>query len=467
MLNDGISSSEGDSLARAASNVLLRSFSLRRDQNVLVFADPGSLDVAEVLARVAYEHDIIVSMFFVPYSVQATFGLTESLPLPVEAAIREADAVLSCLSDRSEHLAYRLRVLRTSWNRRTKLAHAPGMTLDALRAADTDYGFIAASSRLLSLALLLGKQMEIITSDSQGRKYRLAVQIGGWDYPPGIDDGVITDGAWSNLPPGETYVVPQDGNGKIVINGSMPGRVLVPGEDLILTFRDGKLVEMQPDDSPAVRFLYETQISHAQRLGDPNWSNLAEVGFGLNPAVRDLTGIGLVDAKKADTVHVGLGHSASLGGDVDSVIKCDLVTERPTVILDGKVLLEMGQWRVNEPDWRPDHRNVLFPGGWWESITAIYRSGVRAERDHDRLVCHWNTGPGRRDSTPVGSEPTARLAAKFYDLLPERRDRTTVEELLVRAEQAGLERNTIPALLWVLRQYDLVRLPGERLPHLD
>lgn len=76
--------------------------------------------------------------------------------------------MLSCLSDRPEHLPYRLKVLHTSWGRRTKLAHAPGLTLEILRKADTDYALIGERCRLLAHALILGRRLEVVTSDSHG-----------------------------------------------------------------------------------------------------------------------------------------------------------------------------------------------------------------------------------------------------------------------------------------------------------
>jgi hypothetical protein len=452
-----------DSLKRAANNILTRSLGLRQDQSLLIFADSGSVAVAEVIARCAREHGIVPSVLFVPRFLQAEMGLTESLPLPVEAAIREADAVISCLSDHSEHMPYRLRVLRTSWSRRTKLAHAPGMTLDVLRKADTDYALISEHARLLALALVLGRSMEIITVDLQGRECRLAVDIGGWDYPPEISDGVISDGAWGNVPPGEVYVVPQGGEGAIAINGSLPGRALAPGEELVLAFRAGWLHEMRPKNGPAARYLHETQISHAQERGDREWTNLAEIGFGLNPAVHELTGVPLVDGKKANTLHVALGHSACLGGNVDSVIHCDMVVERPTVRVDGRVLLEAGQWRVNEADWRPDHRTAQPPEGWWDGVTGIRRGAMHAERDPIRLVCRWKSGRGRWDSIPVGAELTARLAARLYEQLPDDGQPVAKAALIGGAERVGLEQTVLPGLLWVMRRYDVVRFVGERL----
>jgi leucyl aminopeptidase (aminopeptidase T) len=444
-------------LARAANNILTRSLGLRRDQNLLIFVDASSLEVVEVMARAARELSISTSTLFVPLVLQSDTRATETLPLPVEAAVRESDAVLSCLSERPEHQAYRLRLLQSSWSRRTKLAHAPGMRLDILAAADTDYEAIAERAGLLSAALVLGTRLDLVTEDSRGQEYRLIVAIGGWNLPPGVSDGVIREGTWDNLPPGEVYVVPRGGEGQIAINGSLPGKLLGQGEDLILTFRDGRLTEMGPENGPAARHLRATQIAYAERRGDANWPNLAEIGFGLNPAIHELTGVELLDGKKAHTLHVGLGHSASLGGVIESVIHCDLIVKRPTVYVNGHLIMKKGDWRVNESDWRLDHRTVAVPSGWWEGVIQARRSGIRTARDTGRLVCVWNAGRGRWDQMAVGNEATARLVARVYDLLPEHGGVIGKDDIVAQAARVGVPPSVVPGVLWVMHRYDLVR----------
>ncbi len=453
-------------LNRAAQNILTRTFNLRRDQNLLIFADAGSMDVVEIIARAAREMRIATTALFVPRVLQSEMGVNESLPLPVEAAIRESDAILSCLSDLPEHLSYRMRVLHSSWGRRARFAHAPGLSAALLGAMDTDYAAISEQAQLLSLALILGKRLEIVTTDKERREHRLNVRVGGWDYPPGINDGTIREGAWSNLPPGEVYLVPRDADGRIVINGSVPGKVLGPSDEIILTFREGRLAEMQPDDCPTARHLRETQFAYAERRGDGNWSNLAEVGFGLNPAVQDLTGLGIIDEKKAHTVHVAVGHSAGLGGDVESVIHCDMIARKPTVYVNGRLIMKKGDWRINETDWRLDHRTVTIPVGWWESIGTLARSGARIERESGRLTCVWNAGRGRWDSASVGVEQTARLAARVYDLLPENGIPVGKGRVVALAEQGGIPASALPGLFWVMLQFDLVRAGAVREPAL-
>lgn len=444
--------------AKAAHNILTRTFGLRRDQSLLIFVDANSLEVVEVMARAARELGVTTTALFVPRALQAEIGARESLPLPAEAAIREADAILSCLSAQPEHLNYRTRVLHTSWSRRAKLAHAPGLTAELLRLADVDYSAIAEQARLMALALILGKRLEIVTTDLRKQEHRLAARVGGWNRPPGINDGVLRDGSWGNLPPGQVYIVPDDAEGRLVINGSLPGRVFSQSEELILTFRGGRLAEIAPEDCPAARYLRETQIAYAERRGDENWSNLAEIGFGLNPAVQALTGIGVVDEKKAHTMHIALGHDTSLEGDVSSVIHCDLVFKKPTVYINGRLVLKRGDWRLNEADWRLDHRTVAVPSGWWEALSHLGRGGARTEREGGRLTCVWDGGRGRWDSATVGIEQTARLAARVYDLLPENGNVIAKSDLIADAAQTGIPASALPGLFWVLQQFDLVRL---------
>lgn len=447
---------EPSKIARAAHNILTRTFNLRRDQNLLILVDPQSLDIVEVMARAARELGIGTTALFVPRALQAELDPREDLPLPAEGAIREADAILSCLSDRPEHLNYRIRVLHASWSRRAKLSHAPGLTPDLLHLVDIDYDAVAEQARQLALALLLGKRLEIVTVDAHRQEHRLTARIGGWNRPPGINDGILRDGSWGTLPPGEVTIAPDSAEGRVVINGSLPGRVLSLGEELILTFHNGRLAEIKPD-CPAARHLRETQIAYAQRHGEDNWSNLAEIGFGLNPAVQELTGFGVVDGKKAHTLHIALGHSTGLSDSVETALHWDLVARKPTAYINGRLVLKRGDWRLNETDWNLDHRTAVMPAGWWEALSHFSRSGARTEREGGRLACVWNAGCGRWDSTAVGTEQTARLAARVYPLLPENGRAIAKDELVAEAAQAGVPASTLPGIFWVLQQFDVVR----------
>lgn len=446
------------SIERAVHNILTQSLILRAEQSLLIFADRDSLPVAEAITVGAQEMGIQVTTIYVPRSVQDAFGSHEVLPLPVEAAVREADAIVSCLSDRPAHFPYRTRVLRDGWRRRTKLAHVPGMTLDILAMSDTNYDFMIERGSLLALAFVLGKEIELQSSRSDGRICRLRAELRGWEFPPGISDGVIPEGSWANLPPGEAFVVPFRAQGEVAINGSLPGRVLGVGEEMVLLFENGRLRSIDPEQGLAAHHLHENQIAHALQHNDPNWSNLAEIGIGLNPIIQRLQGVALVDEKMAGTAHIALGNSALLGGTVDSVIHCDLAINGPTITIDNKPILTQGEWALQAEDWLLDHRYVSIPTGWWEGIRTVRSSGSRGERENGRLFRLWSSRSGRRSQLPVGCDQTARLALKLYGLFQERGIKVPREAIVSQAEQFNIESSELPGLLWVLHLYDLIRV---------
>ncbi len=446
------------SIERAVHNVLAQSLALRAEQNLLMFADQEALPVADAMTSGARMMGVQATTIYVPRSTQSSFSVHEALPFPVEAAVREADAIVSCLSDRPEHFAYRTRILRHSWRRRMKIAHLPGMTLDILTMADTDYDHIAERCSLLALALVLGREIELQTRRVDGTLCVLCAELRGWEFPPGISDGVIPEGSWANLPPGEAFAIPFQARGEVAINGSLPGRVLDVGEELVLAFENGRLRSIAPENSDAARHLQTSQIERAEKQNDRNWTNLAEIGIGLNPTIDCLRGIPIHDEKKAGTAHIALGNNTLLGGAVDSTIHCDLVIEAPTVTIDGKPILVQGRWALIPEDWLLDHRQVEVPYGWWEGIQSVRRSGSRGDKENGRLQRRWTSRSGQRAPFPVGRDQTARMAQRLYGLLQAVEGNLLREVLIAQAGQESIDAWEIPGLLWVLLQYDLIRV---------
>jgi hypothetical protein len=449
-------------IAKATRNILSHSLGLSRGQNLLIFADAGSLEVAEAVAQAAHELEIYVSVIYVFEFIQECFEPWERLPHPIEAAMQEVDAILSCLSDRPEHLAFRSRILTDGWRRHAKVAHVPGITLDILRMADTDYELIHERCNHLAMALVLGREMQILSQDRAGETHRLVAELGGWEFPPGISDGVIAEGSWANLPPGETFVVPVGAEGSIAINGSLPGWVIGADESVQIYFEKGRVASIEPQEDEIVQYLYRTQIALAEERADANWRNLAEIGFGMNASIQNLVGTELIDEKKAGTLHVALGNSKMLGGRVDSTIHCDLVVEGASVYIDGQPILEQGQWRLDPGAWQWDHRTVALPDSWWASCNAIRRSGSRCGWEEGRLVRYWSSRSRQQNGLLVGCEETAHSAGRLMRILYEQGDSFSPAELIERAGDAAIPASQVPALVWTLLCYDLVRIERKR-----
>lgn len=450
----------------ATENLIMRSLRLREHRNLLIVADPAALDLAELLMRQAHTRAIHATCIYAPRSQQAAHRSGDELPTPLLEAIRCADGVLSCLADGPEFLPFRGAVLQASITPFTRTVHAPGLTLATLAAAAVDYDLVHSWCSDLALPLVMGRRLEIISTDHLGGKHRLVVTLPGWESPPAISDGVVDEGRWANLPPGETFILPTDGDGAIAINGSLPGMVLAGADSTVLHFEHGRLVEWTPAEGAATRQLFATQLDAARRGGDANWSRLAEIGFGVNPLIGHLIGVEAYDEKKAGTIHIALGSNSELGGHISASIHCDLVVERPTVTIDGRLLLENGENRLQVTDWLLDVYTLqqdLDAGEmatWWRSVTAVHRSMARAEINDGELYRTWAIKSGRHGRLPVGTARSAKLAARLYEILPENAALIGCEELTERAARAGIPPRLTPACIRLLLQYDLVRVRG-------
>jgi len=457
---------DADLLQSAAANLLTRSLRLRRHKNLLIVADPAALDLAELLMQQARAEAIHTTCVYAARSQQAEYRKGDDLPTSLIEAIRGADGVLSCLADGPAYLPFRAAVLQASITPFTRTLHAPGLTLATLSATAVDYELVNRWCTDLTLPLVMGRRLEIVTIDHLGGEHRLVVTLPGWDSPPALSDGIVAEGRWANLPPGETFILPAGGDGAIAINGSLPGMVLAGADSTVLHFEHGRLVEWTPAAGVATQHLLTTQLDAARLNGDPNWSRLAEIGFGVNPLIGNLIGVEAYDEKKAGTVHIALGDNTQLGGRIAASIHCDLVVERPTVTIDGRLLLERGENRLHIADWLCDVYELEHwaeasqLAEWWGTVKAVHRSVARAEVSDGKLYRTWAIKSGRGGRLPVGNPRSADMAARFYELLPENAATIGCEELTERAARTGIPALLTPACVRLLLQYDLVRVKG-------
>ena len=88
-----------------------------------------------------------------------------------------------------------------------------------------------------------------------------------------------------------------------------------------------------------------------ERTEDPSVYHIAQLAVGLNPHCTAFTGVFLNDHGAYGTVHIGIGTSAALGGATQSAMHCDGMMYAPTLLLDGRPIVENG--KVVEPSMVP------------------------------------------------------------------------------------------------------------------
>jgi leucyl aminopeptidase (aminopeptidase T) len=191
-----------------------------------------------------------------------------------------------------------------------------------------DFDKMTRRSRAVARLLTVGSAAHVTCP----RGTQLTLDLDGRE---GIaDDGDLTSaGAFGNLPCGEGFIAPLNGEGRIVASSLAP--VGISDQPAILTLHAGQLVSAQGGLGP-------DYLERLQRHGQAG-TNLAELGVGTNDCAT-LTGNILEDEKILGTVHVAFGASAGIGGTVSVPIHLDVVVLDANLDIDGRPVLEDGRF---------------------------------------------------------------------------------------------------------------------------
>lgn len=296
-------------------------------ERALVVTDTNKIDLARTFLSVLHA-----------LGADATLSLMtprryngEEPPASVTAAMKASQVVFITTTKSLSHTKARMAASETG----ARIASMPGITEDMMTIGGmtADYQKISELSWKLTRLLDKAKTVEITTS--AGTTLIMSVKGRKPVTPP--DDGLYNQpGRWGNLPAGEAYIAPVEESvqGVAVIDGSMAPIGLLH-QPIRLQIEKGRAVAIEGGaEAVALRqFLKEIQDSNAYRVG--------ELGFGTNEKAR-LTGNVLEDEKVLKTIHLALGMNIDIGGKIDSKTHNDGVILKPTVKLDGQVIMETG-----------------------------------------------------------------------------------------------------------------------------
>jgi len=203
------------------------------------------------------------------------------------------------------------------------------MDVDWMALADRTANVVAAVNRAewINIETPNGTAMHIC---KRGR------QAGG-------DDGLLTaPGCFGNLPAGEAYFAPLEGesHGIMVVEWGPTSKLDNP---LTLTVADGRVIRIDGDDPLRARLEARFAENDACR-------NLAELGIGTNDRASRPDNV-LEAEKILGTIHLALGDNTGFGGIVAAPFHEDYVFYQPTVTLimeDGteEIILDAGKLQV-------------------------------------------------------------------------------------------------------------------------
>jgi leucyl aminopeptidase (aminopeptidase T) len=308
-------------LDRAVSAVVRDCLAVKDGEEVLVVCNPATQGVGERLREEAADAgaDAVLAVI----SERATHAAEP--PTTVAEAMAAADVLLAPTVQSLSHTAARKRATDNG----ARAATLPGVTEDMLaRVMSADMEGLRRKGHAVAEALDRASEGRI--TDANGTDLQL--DLSGREAIP--DAGELTEsGAFGNLPCGEGFISPADGNGTLVIDGSMAGVGLVD-QPVELVVEGGHLTSARGGQGMA---FMELLTAH----GDDG-TTIAELGVGTNEKAK-LTGEILEDEKILGTCHIAFGASAGIGGTVQVPVHLDCVVMKPTLELDGEAIVRDGE----------------------------------------------------------------------------------------------------------------------------
>jgi leucyl aminopeptidase (aminopeptidase T) len=255
-------------LGPAVDTIVNRCLAVRPREDVLIVADNETHSIGEALRKGATSvgADAVLTIMD-PREVDGA-----EPPRPVAGALTTCDVFMAPTTKSLSHTAAR----KKASDEGARGATMPGVTEDMLaRTMAVDFDAMTIRSRRVA-ALLTEFDFAHLTCP-RGSDFRL--DLAGRQ---GIaDDGALSHrGAFGNLPCGEGFISPCDGEGTIVVSGTLAS-VGLAAEPVTLTVQRGRLTRAEGGVGP--RFL---ELLH--QAGEEG-TNLAELGIGTNERAQ-LTG---------------------------------------------------------------------------------------------------------------------------------------------------------------------------------
>ena len=310
----------------SASTVAIRDcMGARPGETILVITDEPLRKIGYALHQAAKTlgHDVVL----VEILPRRSNG--EEPPPQIADLMTTMDVVLCPTSKSLTHTDARRRASAAG----VRVGTLPGVTEDIMvRCMNADYTRIAERTHRLCALMEATKVIRVqapsgtdVTLPVAGRR---ALASSGLFHEKG---------ASGNLPTGEAFLAPLEGqsNGVIVVDGSMAGIGML-SQPIRIVVKDGYAEEIT--GGPEAEQLIALLEPHGRDA-----RTVAEFGIGTNDRAT-LSGVILEDEKVMGTIHIAFGDNKSMGGSVRVASHLDGLVKQPTVWFDERKIMEAGRF---------------------------------------------------------------------------------------------------------------------------
>ncbi len=343
---------ERESIEAGVLSMLRVNMGLKEGERLLVVADPPTLAhwqvkepstleaqlersvLAKMVAQIAEGAFPDCTVEFYAYPSVGQHGREPGEAMA--AKMVQADVLIAIVNYSLSHT--NARAVATAAG--TRIASMPGFEARMFHAGgpmSVDYQQVAEDAKRLAQLVTAAEKATVRSPRGTNISFGLAGRQGG------TDTGLCSErAAWSNLPAGESYAAP--------VEGTAEGVIVVPAgwypdlkEDMLLRFEAGLVARLEGGGKVGDRFGELLQLGSDEEVYRLR-RNLAELGIGTNPNAKQPDNV-LEAEKIKGTVHLAIGDSSHMGGAVVADLHEDFVIPQPDLLLDGKLVIEGGEWR--------------------------------------------------------------------------------------------------------------------------
>ncbi len=307
---------EETDIRQTAKKILEVSMGAKPEESILIVTDTS---ISPLIAQAFFNAAATIGceVMHVEMLPRARSGMEP--PKAIAEAMKNVDVVIAPTSKSLSHTKARMKCGCGG----ARMVSMPRITEEMIVSGGMTADYEKVSKLFLNLRSLLSSAREIRITTNLGTDIAFDVQECKWKADTGL---CLTPGCCINLPAGEVYVAPKNAEGKIVVDATISelGLLKSPVE---INVENRYVSEIKGERADELKIILESAGELAY--------NVAELGFGLNPNAR-MIGNALEDEKVRGTIHIGLGDSSTIGGDVVAGIHLDAIITKPKIFADGK-----------------------------------------------------------------------------------------------------------------------------------
>jgi leucyl aminopeptidase (aminopeptidase T) len=310
-------------LTRGARRLVEINGRVATGETVVIVTDPEMERYATLVADAAGVRGAVVTTCVMP--VRGQDG--QEPPEPVARAMAEASVIFSPVSISITHTRA-MRAALEAGARAILMTAYTDQILTSPALLETDFLAQGAVCHKVGDSFTAGSRVHLTSPKGTDLTFSIEGRIAN------VLTNVPDPGQLAPVPDIEVNVVPVTGsaNGRLIADASIPYLGIgILEEPVVCTMEKGYITRMEGGAEADRLRVYLSSF------GDHNCFNVAELGVGLNPNAR-LTGQMLEDEGVLGTIHIGIGTSHTLGGEIVAPTHYDLLMWKPTIEVDGRVV---------------------------------------------------------------------------------------------------------------------------------